>query len=408
MKLLFVHENLGDFGGAETFVELTSAEMVQRGHTAWLLHGHSSGRNESHWREIFKACFRLPQSHKGFSGILEEIQPDLVFVNNWADMAALEPAFDAGIPVVRMIHDHSLYCMRGYKYNVFTRKICTRAASPFCVFPCLGPLLRNKQGWFPLRWASYAATRKQIRLNRRCTAVLAYSEYQKRELIANGFRADQVHLTSPIRLGNPEGLRTNYGDRNLVLFAGQVIRGKGVDALLRALAKLTVPFECIILGDGNHKPKCEQLSKSLGLDQRVVFQGYVSPGELQQYYLQATVFAVSSLWPEPFGMVGPEAMRYGLPVVAFDAGAIGEWLKDGQTGFLVPWNDTTGYARKVESLLRDKNLARRLGEQGINWVDRFEPARQVAGIENLFQRLCSRVVAPELRATPAPAGICGI
>ena len=82
--------------------------------------------------------------------------------------------------------------------------------------------------------------------------------------------------------------------------------------------------------------------------------GYVPRAELWQHYLDATVFAMSSVWPEPFGMVGPEAMRWGLPVVAFDAGGIREWLTDGENGFLVPWMNTQQYASRIEQLLSNK------------------------------------------------------
>ena len=57
-------------------------------------------------------------------------------------------------------------------------------------------------------------------------------------------------------------------------------------------------------------------------------------------------------------------MCHGLPVVAFDAGGIREWLFDGENGFLVPWKDTDRFAERIEQLLRDKELARRLGRRG--------------------------------------------
>jgi glycosyltransferase involved in cell wall biosynthesis len=285
-----------------------------------------------------------------------------------------------------MVHDHSLYCLRAYKYNYFTRRICTRAASPYCVFPCLAPLARNHGEGFPLRWASYLEKRKEIALHRRCQALIVYSDYSKQELVRNGFAAERISTCVPMRSPGAEGHST-FSDRNLLLFAGQLIRGKGVDALLRALAKVRTPFECNILGDGNHRHYCEALSRRLGLSERVHFLGYVLPAELRRFYLEASMFVMSSLWPEPFGMAGPEAMRYGLPVIAFDAGGIAEWLRDGHNGFLVPWNDLDRYAERVERLLDDKHLARLLGQRGRQWVQRYEVSSQIDPLERLFQRL---------------------
>src|SRR6185369_3004667 len=94
---------------------------------------------------------------------------------------------------------------------------------------------------------------------------------------------------------------------------------------------------------------------------------------------------MGSLWPEPFGMAGPEAMRWGLPVVAFDAGGIREWLTDGEDGFLVPWMDTRRYASRIEQLLSDKTLARQLGRNGMERVNRvYDSRRQVDVLERIL------------------------
>jgi glycosyltransferase involved in cell wall biosynthesis len=89
--------------------------------------------------------------------------------------------------------------------------------------------------------------------------------------------------------------------------------------------------------------------------------------------------------------VGLEAMRYGLPVVAFDAGGIREWLTDGHNGFLVPWMDRAAFAARVEELLCDKPLARELGGNGRHVVsEQFEFAKYISGLENLFARVIGK------------------
>src|SRR6185295_5739782 len=100
-----------------------------------------------------------------------------------------------------------------------------------------------------------------------------------------------------------------------------------------------------------------------------------------------SVAVVSSVWPEPFGAVGLEAMRFGLPVVAFDAGGISEWLVNGHNGFLVPWMDRAAFAARVEELLGDKALARQMGERGRQLVaEQYEFSKYINGLENLFVR----------------------
>src|SRR5213078_3441847 len=126
-------------------------------------------------------------------------------------------------------------------------------------------------------------------------------------------------------------------------------------------AQVKAPFECLILGEGSHRPFCERLSRRLGLESRVHFLGFIPKERLQDYLREASVAVVSSVWPEPFGAAGLEGMRYGLPVVGFDAGGVREWLVSGYNGFLVPWMDRDAFAARVEELLVNKALARQLG-----------------------------------------------
>jgi glycosyltransferase involved in cell wall biosynthesis len=155
------------------------------------------------------------------------------------------------------------------------------------------------------------------------------------------------------------------------------------------------PFECLVLGDGNHRAHCEALSVRLGLADRVKFAGFVPQAEIATYYRDASLAVMSSVWPEPFGATGLEAMRCGLPVVAFNAGGIREWLIDGWNGFLVPWMDRERYATSVEELLNDKSLARKMGEHGRQWVgERFGFPKYISGLEGLFSRVAAPASAP--------------
>jgi glycosyltransferase involved in cell wall biosynthesis len=124
------------------------------------------------------------------------------------------------------------------------------------------------------------------------------------------------------------------------------------------------------------------------LADRVHFVGYVPPAEVANYYRTASVALFSSVWPEPFGLAGLEALHYGLPVVAFDAGGVREWLDDGINGLLAPWMDRKEFARRIDVLLADRALAQRLGEQGRVLVrERFSFPRYIRELEQLFLRL---------------------
>src|SRR5438094_639421 len=134
MKLLFVHQHLGAFGGAETNVLTTARELEARGHSTALLHFSNTGRGEATWRETFSETFHLAGADPVSSAetVLKKFAPDVVYLHNLTNLKVVEALLDSGIPTVRMVHDHELYCMRGYKYNPLTRAVCTRPASLYC------------------------------------------------------------------------------------------------------------------------------------------------------------------------------------------------------------------------------------------------------------------------------------
>jgi len=370
MRLLYVHERIGAQGGAEVNILLTARELVRRGHCVALAHGGDESA-DAEWRSAFTE--RMPMGNPArvdaLDQALTQFQPDVVFLNKFSDPDVLQTLERCCRPVIRVVHDHDLYCMRSYKYHYFSRRICTRAASAYCVFPCGASLGRARGAGFPLRWIGYRAKLREIAVNKKFYRMLVATDYMRDELLRNGFAFDRIEVHPPVPHQTAFQDNPSFSGRNLIVYAGQIIRGKGVDVLLESLARVTSPFECVILGDGSHRATCERLSKSLGLEGRVHFKGHVPQARVVDFYRDASLAVMSSVWPEPFGATGMEAMRCGLPVVAFDAGGIREWLLDGVNGFLVPWMDRDAYAQKVDALLLDK-VDERFNFEG--YIDRLE------------------------------------
>lgn len=412
MRLLFVHERFGAYGGAEANVLLTATELKRRGHAVAVVHGANTGKDEGAWEDVFTDRYALPpvRSVALLRHALAEFRPDVVFLHKLGDLDVMEALASCGTPVVRMVHDHDLYCLRGYKYNPLNRQICTRAASAYCVFPCGGTIARDRNSSFPVKWVSYSDKQRELAINRRFRRLVVATDFMKDEMLRNGFSADQIEIHAPVPRPTEETFQCSFSDRNRIVYAGQIIRGKGVDILLESLARVRQRFECIILGDGNHRAACEELSAKLGLADRVKFTGFVSQPEIANYYRDASLAVMSSVWPEPFGATGLEAMRCGLPVVAFNAGGIREWLIDGWNGFLVPWMDRARYAASVEELLHDKALARKMGAHGRQWVgERFGFPKYISGLEELFSRVgagtASSASVPAATLAPASAAV---
>ena len=150
----------------------------------------------------------------------------------------------------------------------------------------------------------------------------------------------------------------------VVLFVGRMEAIKGIDILLRAVGMLEErdEVEVVLVGGGEEdteRRKLAALARELGLEGQVRFVGRVPQEELPAYYNAADVCVAPSFY-ETFGMVALEAMACGTPVIAARAGGLQSTVQDGMSGFLVPWHCPEPYAERIETVLGNAVLRRRL------------------------------------------------
>ena len=388
MRVLFVHQRLGDLGGAESTVRRLGEGLRARGVELGLVHGELTGKGHERFRDCFERCWcwkegELPSALAWGA--------DVTFVHKLDDLAVLEHLVEEASPLVRMVHDHDIYCQRRHRYLPWNREICTRRAGWVCGALC--GVVREGQR---LRLAWPGDKLKEIELSRRFDHHVTVSDYLKRELLLHGFDEARITTLWPAVRDAAADHQATYREP-LVVFAGQILRGKGVDVLLQALALLRTPgWRCSIVGDGSYKGRCEALVRELRLEDRVTLPGWVPQDELHRTLSGARVGVVPSVWPEPLGAVGIEMLRHGLPVVGFDVGGISEWLKDGVNGYLVPVFDRARLAERIDALLADPELARRLGqagrEQAATWCDE---ERNFAVILDVLRDVAERSTSQE-------------
>ena len=212
--------------------------------------------------------------------------------------------------------------------------------------------------------------------------VVSYSSAVDRHLAANGIaRREVVPLFTTMEPARGSG----HAGRRRVVCAGRVVAPKGVDVLIRAARSVDAEF--VICGDGRRLEAMRRLARRLRVDERVRFSGWLSAEDLAQELADASVVAIPSLWPEPFGLVGIEALAAGRPVVASLTGGVGDWLQDGANGIAVPPGDERALARALEELLADPSRQSAMGEAGrVLVAERFSPERHVATLEKAYAR----------------------
>jgi len=185
-------------------------------------------------------------------------------------------------------------------------------------------------------------------------------------------------------------LRRGWGvgpETTLVLVAANLVRRKGVDVLLRALAAPELPAEARlwVAGDGPERAALEAMATSLGVADRVRFLG--RRDDVPDLLEACDVFALPSR-REGLGVAALEAMARARPVVASRVGGLAETVVAGETGLLVPPDDPPALAGALARLVVDPPLRRRLGEAGPQRVAQgFLAEQMVSAYESLYREV---------------------
>lgn len=164
-------------------------------------------------------------------------------------------------------------------------------------------------------------------------------------------------------------------DEFVILQLGRLVPRKGIDNVIRALAKLPpeLPARLLVVGgesaesDERATPEIARLrgiARECGVAARVSFTGQRQRERLRDCYAAADVF-VSTPWYEPFGITPLEAMACGTPVIGSAVGGIQYSVVDGVTGYLVPPRDPEALAARLAHLHANPLLAATLGAAGI-------------------------------------------
>lgn len=158
-----------------------------------------------------------------------------------------------------------------------------------------------------------------------------------------------------------------------ILFLGRIEERKGLIYLLRAFKILEKKFSnlrLIIIGEGELRKDCENWARKNNLKE-VCFEGERRGQKVPPYYTTADIFVSPAIFGESFGLVLIEAMASGIPVVAFANQGYKSFLKGKKGAFLVPPKDYKGLAKKIEVLIKNENLRKKMGEWGCSEAQNY-------------------------------------
>lgn len=391
MRILFVNERGGFFGGVEQSMHDAARALATKGIESHLAYDTES-RDMALMCEPFASVHRVDVcggetdggDRETWGDLVAKLAPDVIFLHKVPTIAPFLKT-RGNARVVRYIHDHNVCCPRHHKYYAWNQKICTRPMGLACYLD--GAFLRRAPGGpAGLGWVSIPAARRELKRHRELDRLMVGSQFMVDELTMNGIDPGQIHRVPPVFAPwqAPESAPPIPDEPNL-LFVGQLINGKGCDWLLETVAQLERPYRLRIAGEGNASAFLRTKAEQLGLGERVEFLGWVSPEDLAALYGWARVVAVPSRWPEPFGMIGVDAMRMARPIVGFASGGIPDWLRDGKNGYLSETGNIQHFTKTVDTLLGDLEICRAMGLCGWEMAHgEFSPEQSLQKLINVL------------------------
>ncbi|MGI9069208.1 MAG: glycosyltransferase family 4 protein [Pyrinomonadaceae bacterium] len=394
MRIAIVNWSSRKVGGAEAYLDIVIPELVDAGHQVAFFHEV----DEPLTRDSITLPERTPTwcvSKMGAESALAELgrwSPEVIYAHGLLD-PELETATLKVAPAAFFAHAYYGTCISGSKtWSNPTVRPCSRVFGPMCLlhyFP------HRCGGLNPLTMLSeYRRQGLRLDLLRRYRYVLTASEHMRAEFTKHGLSARLLPLFVSTSTSLPERFAASSQWR--ILFLGRMDRLKGGVSLLESLPIVSQTLDrslhVTFAGDGPDRQRWESRAlelKSTSARLSFEFPGWVSGNVLNSLLVNSDLLVIPSLWPEPFGLSGPQAGLRGVPAAAFDVGGISDWLKDGVNGHLARADPPTskGMAEAVIKCLRDPEEHIRLKRGAVEMARRFDVQSHVSALTQFLGSL---------------------
>lgn len=155
---------------------------------------------------------------------------------------------------------------------------------------------------------------------------------------------------------------------HIIGYIGRLVPEKGVNILLgavRLVLKSVPKTKFVIAGEGWHRSELELIAKELGINDKVLFTGYLPEEDFLPYLNVADILVVPSTY-EPFGIVALEGMATKTPIIVSDVGGLSEIIDHKWTGMKVPADNSRSLAESIIELLQNEKLSKLLVKNAID------------------------------------------
>ncbi|MCI0684034.1 MAG: glycosyltransferase family 4 protein [Gemmataceae bacterium] len=405
MRLAVINWTSRKLGGTECYLDSVLPVLAENGHDIGF------------WCETDEPCaadrVRLGEGSRSWCAEadpddavrqLADWRPDLLYVHGLRN-PALEERLQGLAPGIFFAHNYYGTCVSGYKALRFpVVRPCDRRFGLGCLACYLPRRCGGLNPW--TMWTSYRLQAKRLLLLARYRMLITHSQHMQEEYRRHGLTAKCIAYYAAMQETNvADPPKTVPPPAWHLVFFGRFDPLKGGADLLKALpevrSRVGIPLRLTMAGDGPCRRDWENLAARLRERHPSVtvdFPGWVTADARDDLLRRAHLLVVPSLWPEPFGRIGPEAGSAGLPVVAYDVGGVRDWLSDGENGVLASGNPPTvaGLTQALAdalSALSDPARYRRMTEQARGLARRFTLWNHIRELDELFDRAVGAALA---------------
>lgn len=384
LRVLLINDGASPHtGGMNRMVVETSAGLARAGHKVAIAYHDDHPVTVS--CPVFRVRDTLPMAgrREALETALAEFHPEVIY-NHSTKILPLLPELSERFPLTTFFHDQSIFCSGGDRcWRGWTP--CHRPHGWACLWHhyvsgCGGRNpLNNWRLWrqMGLRMAPWDMPRSRVQVA---------SQFMRQGVLENGYPERRLDVV-PLFAEPPPADSGLASEPGLLLVPARLVRSKGVDVAVRALAGLRgLNCRLVIAGDGPERGALSRLAAELGIADRVKFTGEIRPAELANWYARADVVLFPVLRPEPFGLVGVEALAYGKPIVAFAGGAVDEWLWPGETGLRVEAHTPAAFGAALRELLEAPERRAAMGRAAKARYPFFHPTAFVERLVAAFER----------------------
>lgn len=336
------------------------------------------------------------EARRKIERIVADTQPDLVHIHGFIHemSTSILPALrKAGLPVVQTLHDYKIVCpnttfvshesvcerCQGHRYYNMARLRCKRDSRAASV-------LAAAEMYFHEIFRLYEPNIDHF---------IAPSDFLASKVREHGVRKPVTTIPNFI---DPAQFRPHYEHDNYFLYAGRLVKTKGVMTLLEAMRHVGADAELRIAGAGELEEEMRNFVAAHNLT-NVRFLGHLSTEQLIREVQRAVFTVQPAEWYENYSMTVIESMACGTPVIGAAIGGIPEQIQDNRNGLLFEPGDAQQLGEKISYLLTHRDKAIEMGRNARAQVEAVNaPEAHYQATVNLYRRL---VGAPNLTVNAA-------